>query len=483
MDELEDGLARRTMLQLLGGVGGAAGVTAALGAGAVAAAAPDRRLPDSAATAPPTAPAMEQLRGDQPVFSANSAGRGVMVAAIDEWVFNAQQWVNSTYGSHPGFVPAPETGRTGWSTMFALTRALQIELGLSGSQLSDSFGPTTLSLLTSQFGDIDMDAPPNVVRIVQSALYCKGYPGEQISGTYGPGTGFSVMTMRNNMGFSDDRTTLAPKEFKALLTMDAYVVVENGSTTVRSVQQWMNREFYSEPWFFIIPCDGHSSRDVQKAHIWALQIEMGVAGANGNYGPGTRAAVQAMPVLTVGAGDGISAKIVHLFQAGLIFNRYEVVFDGIFTLDVENQVRSFQQFVALPVTGKGDYQTWSSLLVSNGDPDRRGAACDCVTEVTPARAASLAQAHDQVVGRYLSNVPGSSLDKKIKPGELAIIFAAGLRVFPIYQTFGGQADYFTEQQGCPRCEPCDGRSRRVRLRTRHHHILRGRLRRAGCGHH
>lgn len=441
------GVPRRDLLKLMGATAGTAGVSAMVGSPALAEQQPFAGPPDSAIGTPPTRSEVEQLRGDVDRFRANSVGLGFIGPMVDEWVLRAQQWVNSVYGGRPGFVPAPETGRTGWPTMFALTRALQIELGLSGSQLSDTFGPTTLSLLTSRFGDIGAGAPQNIVRIVQCGQYCKGYWGDQLSGEYGETTGDSVLEMRRNMGFTDDRRSLSPKEFKALLTMDAYVIVENGSGAIRSVQQWMNRTFYDQSWFFIIPADGHASRDVAKAMIWALQMELGVAGANGNFGPGTRAALRARDPIRLGTTDTGSSKFVRLFQAGLIFNRYEILFDGAFTETVAQQVASFQDFVALPVNGTGDYQTWCSLLVSNGDPDRRGAAFDCVTTVTTARAGTLFNAGYRVAGRYLTNVPNTSLDKKIKPGELATIFGAGMRVFPIYQTSGLSADYFNEQQG------------------------------------
>jgi peptidoglycan hydrolase-like protein with peptidoglycan-binding domain len=110
--------------------------------------------------------------------------------------------------------------------------------------------------------------------------------------------------------------------------------------------------------------------------IWAMQMELAVAGANGNFGPATRAALRARPALTVGAADSGGANFVRLFQAGMIFNGYDVVFDGTYSATVRDQVASFQNFVALPVSGTGNYQTWCSLLVSNGDTDRRGAACD-----------------------------------------------------------------------------------------------------------
>ena len=122
-------------------------------------------------------------------------------------------------------------------------------------------------------------------------------------------------------------------------------------------------------------------------------------------------------------------------------------FDGAFGSQTSSLVSQFQNFSALPVTGKGDYQTWCSLLVSTGDTSRVGGAVDCVTTITPARAQTLYNAGYRVVGRYLTNVPNTSLDKKIKPGEIADIFAGSCQIFPIYQTWGGEVSYFSEQQG------------------------------------
>ena len=52
-----------------------------------------------------------------------------------------------------------------------------------------------------------------------------------------------------------------------------------------------------------------------------------------------------------------------------------------------------------------------------------------------------------VVGRYLTNVEGSTLNKKIQTGELSVILGAGLRVFPIFQTLGDSLSYFSDAQG------------------------------------
>ncbi|MFY1574180.1 glycoside hydrolase domain-containing protein [Verrucosispora sp. WMMD703] len=441
---------RRKLLQILGVGAAAAGAGATVASPASAAPAdpagprkvpPGKPLADSAAVTPKPAPPLARMQGDMRLLEANIRSTGLLAASVDEWVLRAQQWVNATYGNRAGYVPAPEDGRTGWPTMFALTRALQLELGITAT--SDSFGPTTLS----RVGATTNGSPTNIIKIMQCGLYCKGYYGEDISGTWGEVTTESIHQLRRNMGFTDVNYHLSPKEFKALLTMDAYVVVENGSPAVRSVQQWMNRSFIDQSWFYIVPADGHPSRDVAKALIWALQIELNVAGANGNFGPGTRSALRARGAISVGQHDSGSSNFIRLFQAGMIFNRYPVSFDGVFSQSVSDQARLFQQFVALPVTGKGDFQTWCSLLVSTGDTDRRGNAVDCVTTITAARAQTLYDLGYRVIGRYLTNVPNTSLDKNIKPGELQTMFNAGLRCFPIYQTWGGEASYFSPQQG------------------------------------
>ncbi len=365
---------------------------------------------------------------------------------MDQMVYEAQKWLNTTYGSHPGYkvIEEKENGRTGWPTMYALTRALQIELNIATPV--DSFGPTTLSRLEN-LGPISMNSNTNsnIVKIIQSGLYCKGYGPGAISGVFGPGTNAAMSSMKVNMGITNADGTVTPKVFKALLTMDAYVLLAKGNSKVRTIQQWLNRKYIHRKNFFYMPCDGFFSRDVQKALIYTIQYEEGLddATANGNFGPTTQ---RLLPVLSLGSNDG-TTSFVHLFQAAMIFNGYDVPFNGEFSQSVTDQVKSFQSFTKLSETGKGNFQTWASLLVSTGDPSRIGTAADCITEITPARAKVLRDAEYVTVGRYLSNVPGSSLNKKIQPGEIQTIFDAGLTIFPIYQTYGGAASYFNAEQG------------------------------------
>lgn len=367
---------------------------------------------------------------------------------MDALVQRAQRFVNTTYadGAALGIAKLEENGRTGWVVMHALTRALQKEMGITA--LSDAFGPTTLSTLQSRFPRLDASTVPsaNFCRIIQSALYCKGYDGGEIDGVYNERVQAAVTALKANMGVASalPGSGLEPKVVKGLLNMDPYVVVSDGSAQVRAIQQWLNGRYIRRRDFFVMPCDGHHSRDVAKSMLFAIQYELGMADgtANGVFGPGTQSGLRSH-VLDV----GVAGVWPRLFTAALALNARNVLF-GDFTPAVSSEVRAFQDFVKLPVTGRGDYQTWASLLVSYGDQSRPGTACDGVTKITDERATALKNAGYKYVGRYLSAASSTTLpEKQIQPGELATIAANGLKCFPIYQTWSRSADYFSQPQG------------------------------------
>jgi peptidoglycan hydrolase-like protein with peptidoglycan-binding domain len=366
----------------------------------------------------------------------------------DEMVRLAQRFVNTTYnnGATLGISKLDENGVTGWPVMYALTRALQYEMGITA--LSDSFGPTTLATIGSKYGKLDETTVPsaNFARIIQSALYCKGYDGGEIDGKYNDRVKAAVEKLNQNMGVSATYpgSSLWPKVVKGLFNMDAYVTVGGGSDTIRSIQQWLNGRYILRKDFYVIPCDGYHSRDVAKSMLFAIQYELGMADgtANGVFGPGTQSGLKSHTV-----SNGTTGVWAQLFTAAMILNKRNVPF-GNFTSTVQSGVESFQSFVKLPVTGNGDFPTWASLLVSYCDQSRPGTACDGVTMITPPRAQALKAAGYQYIGRYLFNPSTTSLpEKQIQPGELATIKEAGLRCFPIFQTWSRSADYFSYNQG------------------------------------
>ncbi|GAB1643801.1 glycoside hydrolase domain-containing protein [Krasilnikovia sp. MM14-A1259] len=368
---------------------------------------------------------------------------------VDDMIVRAQRFINSTYnnGATLGISKLEEDGRTGWTTMYALTRALQYEMGITA--LSNTFGPTTLSTLQTKFPKLDQSTVPSWAFgcILQSALYCKGYDGGGIDGEYNARVQASVAKLKQDMGVDGafPGNSLEPKVVKALFNMDAYVTVNNGSDAIRSIQQWLNGRYVNRRDFFIIPSDGHHSRDVAKSMLFAIQYELGMADgtANGVFGPGTQAGLKSHTVTT-----GATGAWAQLFTAGMVLNGRNTAF-GNFTAEVQAAVRDFQSFAKLPVTGAGDFPTWASLLVSYGDQTRKGEACDGVTKVTSARAQALVAAGYKYIGRYLYNPSSTSLpEKQIQPGELDTIKQYGLRCFPIYQTWSRSADYFRYEQGC-----------------------------------
>lgn len=369
---------------------------------------------------------------------------------MDQMVLAAQQWVNATYGDVPGYNKVTEDGVTGWNTMYALTRGLQHELGITA--LSDAFGPTTLADLQARGGITLEDSNTNLIHIVQAACYCKGYDAGAINGEFGLDTQMAVASMMDDAGLGDALGgAVSPKVMKALLTMDAYVVVAGGTSAVRKVQQWLNGRYTSRANFFVIPCDGVFSRSVQQALYLAIQFELGMtdAQATGVFGPGTQAGLQ-----TWGLAQGSSGVTVQIFSAAMIFNQVVLSdlsvytnFTDSFDSGLASAVEAFQSFSSLPVNGTGDFATWCQLLVSTGDPNRPGTAFDCVTTITDARAQALKAAGYRTVGRYLDEPADSTLNKKIQPGELETIFLNGLNVFPISQYYGGELSYFTYDQG------------------------------------
>ncbi len=363
---------------------------------------------------------------------------------MDEMVLLVQRWVNTTYKGKSGFNAAPESGRTGWSTMYALTRALQIELGISTP--ADSFGPATSSAYKA-WGELELGKVPtntkgqNIVKILQGAMYCKGYGPGGFTGVFGEGTKSAVIDLQTDAGLPIKDGKVYDYIFKAFLTMDAYVLTSGGDTRIRDIQRDLNNKYYKTSG--VQPCDGHYQRGTNKALIYGIQTEEGIEPEvqTGSVGPTTR---NLLPTLKVGS----SGNFVKLLQYALYVNDFDPgAFDGYYGNGMKETVMNFQSFCMLNADGIANKQTWLSALVSTGDSTRKGKACDCVTEITPSRAQSLKSAGYETVGRYLTNAPNSTLNKKIQPGELETIFAAGLTIFPIYQTFGSYTSYFNSSQG------------------------------------
>ncbi|MFD4830539.1 hypothetical protein ACFWPV_11900 [Streptomyces uncialis] len=97
----------------------------------------------------------------------------------------------------------------------------------------------------------------NVCRIVQSGPYCKGYDGGGIDASCNDRVVDSVIGIKSDMGVGGAFLGggLEPRLFKALLTMDPYVRVGDGTEAVRGIQRWLNGRYAGRREFFVCPCD------------------------------------------------------------------------------------------------------------------------------------------------------------------------------------------------------------------------------------
>jgi peptidoglycan hydrolase-like protein with peptidoglycan-binding domain len=366
---------------------------------------------------------------------------------MDQMVLKAQQWVNATYAGVSGYNPCTEDGQTGWETVYCLTRALQHELGITA--LSDNFGPTTYADLVA-YGPVGQGTGNINMRIIaEAALYCKGYSGGALDGGFDDDTCAGLMSMVGDMGLPayDLIIAVQPKVFKALLTMDAYVLIAPGTSMIQTCQRWLNGAYYGNGQFFIGPCDGNFSRNVQEALVLGIQYQMGLTDSQvtGSIGPATENALQTLGYVTTGSQDSGPAGWVRLFQCALAFNGYDCKWgsDGAYTSDLAYVVKRFQEFTALTANGSGDYETWMSLLVSTGDPNRPGTAFDCMYPLNATTIQTVLQNGYQIVGRYLTG----GTNKALTNSEIALIFANGLSLFPIWQVDGNEVADFSYMQG------------------------------------
>lgn len=128
---------------------------------------------------------------------------------VDQMVLQTQQWLNKTYGNDSRFKKVNPDGRTGWPTIYALTRALQIELGIQST--ADNFGPSTQRLFKQRYPNgvrqqaVADKSTSNVYSIIQGALWCKGYStGGNISQHFYDGTGSAIRKLKADMGIEGD---------------------------------------------------------------------------------------------------------------------------------------------------------------------------------------------------------------------------------------------------------------------------------------
>lgn len=360
---------------------------------------------------------------------------------MDAQVQAAQNWLNTRYRSIKGYEVISADGIPGWATMYAITKGLQHELGISA--LSNNFGEGTASAYVSKINKLSSSSKyKNVIGLLQCALWCKGYAAGATFGTWADATSSSVSTIRARLGVTSG-TDVDVKLMRSLLTLDAYTMLSGGSAAVRQAQQWLNGRYSSHSGYRLVPCDGIYSRDVQFGFMLGIQYEIGISdsAANGNFGPSTQSGLRNQANVGPGSADG-AKKFVSLFQLALLFNGESVTRTGSFNSTLEASVRKYQSFMLLEQTGRGDFDTWAALLVSTGNPDRPVRGVDTTTKVSKEMAASLRTQGFDVILRYLTVAA-----KSIARGELDTLFSAGFRVSPVMQNWNNAAEFFREDFG------------------------------------
>lgn len=360
---------------------------------------------------------------------------------MDQMVLKTQQFLNAMYGGNSGYNQVEENGNTGWATIYALTRALQIELGIVNT--ADNFGSGTKAAFEARFpnGIIEQDTatgtPSNIHAIIQGALWCKGYStgATGITLNFYSGTGNAVKKLKSDAGMVNPTSTVTLDVMAALLSMNQYVPLyfRGGTDKIRQIQQYFNNNYSA--YIGLAPCDGLYTREMNQAMIKVLQAIEGysVADATGYFGDGTKSKLPLLP-------ESANGEAIYLLRAALCCNGYDVSVSTSWGTDVENALKEFQGDMVLSQSGTANVDTWMALLVSRGNISRPSNGCDTRFEITSSRLNILKNNGYEVVGRYLT---GGSF-KELRKGEIERILAGGMKMFPIYQESLYDVSYFTQ---------------------------------------
>jgi len=335
----------------------------------------------------------------------------------------------------------------------------------------DNFGPATQAAYTANPLTRNDGVHDNKYAILQGALWCKGYncghyavyapfdilqKRPLVSDLFDSSVEDAVLELMGDAGIVTADSTVTTNFMKALLSMDAFKLINwggiIGDTNIRVFQQEMNFKYQS--YIGIMPCDGLYGRNTNKALIYALQAEEGLPSsvANGNFGNTTKNCCPTIPYTSGQTNYNGQiytvtqiAKFTKLLKFGLYVNGFG---NGDFTGSVStSDIQNFQQHHVLTITGIANVGTWMSVMTSNGDTTRSATAADCATILTSAKTQTLIDNGYQIIGRYLTGYISGGISKALTDTEISIIFDAGLKFFPIYQTSARESSYFTSERG------------------------------------
>lgn len=366
---------------------------------------------------------------------------------MDAMVLATQQWLNKEYKGKPGWVEIPETGVTGWTTVYALLHAFQIESGSSAP--SDNIGSWTVSAINAH-GLLKKDtsaAANNFVRILQGTLWCKGYPADAVSGVFGSQTESGVKSLQADIGLATQDGIMTLNLWYSLFSMDQYVRVRGGKDYIRAFQQNFNRNYM--PYYGkYVPCDGLAGRELYTCFVLMLQMEEGYNSeqATGSFGTQT---YNNCPTLSASNASSYPETMKCIKIALNLAMSCNLTINATLDSTTLNYAKQFCTFMCLPVPysyaiSKG---TIKSLFTSNGDEYRSAKACDMATPITESIANSLVNAGYKAVGRYLTAGKINGVNKQLTKTEIALLKRKNISIIPIYQTSGNYTSYFTYIQG------------------------------------
>lgn len=362
-------------------------------------------------------------------------------------IVDIQTWLNETYKDSSGYNPIEVNGLPGWDTTNAMLIAYQIEDGISVSTINNETSSGIYDFTKQGFVEISSETDfsiksnQNKLMILQGAFYVKGINPGGFAPTYSSEFTTAVETLQSNAGVGV--TGIADfLVVKALLSMDAFTVLPQygGVETIATIQRTLNAE-YANDMGSLIPSDGVYGRNLNKALIYALQIQEGfsVAEANeadGYFSPGTQSKC---PTLSLGDAN----IFVTLLKYALYCNGYTDIdiSSDVFDQATQTAIYEVQSFLGLNRTGEAGVDTWMALLLSSGNPNMSVTGCDVSQILSEEDAKILKNNGYDIVGRYISGEFATSVE------ELTNILNAGLNVFPIYETGSYQTSYFSAEQG------------------------------------
>lgn len=366
---------------------------------------------------------------------------------MDKMVQKVQTWLMEHYNGKDRFETIKEEdidGIAGTGTVRRLIEALQIELNENFNTkiiVDGSFGLGTLKGLPAIIGkgyNI-----PNIVCIIQGSLWCKGYSAGEIDGIYGDGVVAGVRRFQRDAGINEDGI-IRPYILQGIMNTDGYAFSNNSNSRksgIHRIQLAMNK-YYGLKIGPTAP-NGDWDKKSQRNFIKCCQSEWGISVVDGVWGDNT---MKSAPTLSKNV-SGYKASKILLQMALTLSGNYNGEFTGIFDDATYKAVYNFQDTMEIGADGVVGKGTWASLLSTRGNTSRKAKAFDTNVRLTSETAMKYKNLEYTDVGRYLTNVKNGVLDKRITPEELDIIKKTGLKVFPIFQKYGRENDYFTQNQG------------------------------------